>query len=155
MKDAKAMYNCLRKHDLTTAQMDVLRRAARKYAEGSETSAFHDGTVYTYGIRGDLLVKLNGRGLIASVHKIDNLGMRGAIEMQANYLISSAFRIASGDPFGVTDEEQPVLRWRAVLSDLTVAKAKLSSLNETVLRITDAGRAVAAEWKEVVGAEEE
>jgi hypothetical protein len=50
---------------------------------------------------------------------------------------------------------KPFPCWKVVLEDLRAAAGIYAKLTHTCLRITEAGRALAKEWKDAIGAVEE
>ena len=64
----KAARAFAREHDLSEAQLDVLRKAARKYDtywnNGKEDTKLHNGEIPTYGIMSATITILRERGLV-------------------------------------------------------------------------------------------
>jgi hypothetical protein len=152
----------LKKHNITSAQADVLRRAARKYGfptrdreTGDVVWPLWDGTVDIYNIRQETLDILKSRSWIHQTWKIDDEEQRRAIASEENRLITSAWEIARAHDPGEKLYGTDLVAALAVLQNLDQARLKHNSLFVKVLKITEAGRAVAAEWKAALGAEEE
>lgn len=144
----------LAKHGITSAQADVLRKAARKYKDYVPKGAFYGGEVSTYAVRQDTLDALLTRRLIVKelVHKED----REERLKHAEGLIDQSFSDAKTyDPYSKPYPASSDPNWKHILAHLKAAEETFKSLQLTCLRITDAGRAVAKEWKEAIGAEEE
>ncbi|MDE2102967.1 MAG: hypothetical protein KGL39_37330 [Patescibacteria group bacterium] len=151
----KAIRAVKHKYNLSEAQFDVLRHAARKFQGygALKPSELHDGTVSTYNVRQETLAVLQSRGFIVFEHAF--LGEeRERRRAASDAIIAGAFeRARTVEPFVLDSDGDP--NWKWVLVDLKRAAALLQTLENKVWRITDAGRQVAAEWKAAIGAEEE
>jgi hypothetical protein len=154
-----AMKAVLKKHDITASQADVLLFAARKYADfyraKTPDQQVHDGTVQTYNVRQETIGIMRQRGWIHETWKIDDEDQRLAIARDENRLITSAWEIARAHDPGEKLYGTDLVAALAVLQNLDQARVKHNSLFVKVLKITDAGRAVASEWKAAVRAEKE
>jgi hypothetical protein len=151
-----------KKYGLSAPQIGVLREAARKYKnwKPGPMPELHDGTVPTYNTRQDTLDALRNKGYIQSEYLYDDAA-RTKRAQTADSILHGAFEMARQhgpyDPVlvapGETDETTEA--WKSMMVNLKMASNLLKDNDTKVLRITDAGRAVAAEFKFAIGAEEE
>lgn len=164
-RDAKAF---LAKHGLTLPQMEILRHAARKYTNLVEPlysdgrpRQLHNGAVQTFNIRTETQSKLRDGGWIHYTHTVDDPDERGRIETKRINLVETAWRMAkSNSPnvlvSAIEDEGGAKLpAWKEVHCTLSIAKTLENSLFHKSWKITDKGRKVVADFKKLIGAEEE
>lgn len=156
IREAKAF---MKEVGLSDAQLDVLRRASRKYKDYHlNKNELYNGEVNGYGVMSATLGILRERGLIAQGHRISDETERNKLSQRAHMLIVEAWAVVimNIDPMTVLKtEDGDILAWREVQSTLSVARGIESKLAENCLLITEAGRKIAADWEKVIGAVEE
>jgi hypothetical protein len=151
-----------KKHGLSALQIGVLREAARKYKNWSPgpMPELHDGQVPTYHVRQDTLSALENKGLIQSEFLYDE-ATRAKRSQTADAIFHGVFEMARQhgpyDPVLIApgETEEITEAWKSMSVGLKMASSLLRDNETKVLRITDAGRAIAAEFKFAIGAEEE
>lgn len=159
----KACKEVMKKFQLSSAQLDVLRTAARKYVDHyhyqhAGQHKLHNGEVPTYNVKSETLEILQQRGLIAKGHRVNDEKEREEMKHHAESLIVGAhrtFRLTANPFVDVETSDGPIVAWREVHSSLSMARGILNKLEETCHLITVSGRAIAAEWKIAVEAVEE
>lgn len=156
IREAKAF---MKEVGLSDAQLDVLRRASRKYKDYHlNKNELYNGEVNGYGVMSATLGILRERGLIAQGHRISDEAERQRMEGHVNELIREAWSTVNAtiDPLSkIKTVDGDILAWREVHGILSVARGIKSKLAENCLLITEAGRNIAADWKKVIGAVEE
>lgn len=160
LEPAKAL---LKEYNISSAQMDVLRKASRKYAnfgypEKDGVRNLHTGEVEMYCVRQDTLDALKTAGYIQYGYRIHVENDRAAITTQVVELVTSAWTTVGtySDPFSHQEFDGDKLQvWREVLGTLQVAKGKQDKLAEKCYLITESGREVASKFKVLIGAKED
>lgn len=150
----------MKKHNISGAQIEVLRNAARKWKNYyNDKEGLHDGQITTYNVHTSTISILTERGLIVKTHLYDAQD-RANRALRSKQIADKAFRVAiSYDPFdmiqldGSDGDDTPA--WRVVADRLEEVRKIVHGNTIEVFRITDAGREIINEFKLAIGATEE
>lgn len=146
-----------KKYELSGPQLGILRTAARKYKTHLSKEE-HNGEVETYNVRQDTLNVLIAKGLIHNdfLYSEDERARRVAMAEQIKIKMFETCRaVMPNDHLHIDETMGSIPAWKLVYRELERVAALLKGNMTKVIRITDAGRAVAEEFKFAIGAEEE
>lgn len=152
----------LKAHNLTGAQMGVLRTAARKWRNSRNADQGpHDGQISHVNVHGSTLQILITRGLLVKENLYSEAD-RAKRTNDAATKIRKAFAVAmvhepddNMQMDGIDGDLIDTPAWKVVLELLEDAQDFQNGNLQKVIRITDAGRVIVAEFKAAIGAEEE